>query len=89
MAASEEYDIHIYTPACREIVVNIEPSKTIQELMALIQAAEGIPVHKQVIYFNNKPLDCGKTLREYEIYSGAPLSLNFGRLGTASFASAN
>ncbi len=89
MAASEEYDIHIYTPNYQEIVLNIEPSKTVQELMVSIQAAEGIPVQKQVIYFNNKPLDCGKTLRDYEIYSGASLCLNFGRPGSASFGATN
>ena len=79
MAASEEYDLHILTNNCKEIVLNVEPSKTVLDLMNTIQDKEGIPTTKQVLYFNDKPLDCAKTLREYEIYNGACLNVIFNR----------
>ncbi len=75
MAASEEYDVHILTASYKEIILNVEPSKTVQQIITFIEEKEGVPPNKQTLYFNNKPLDCGKTLREYEIYNGASLNI--------------
>ena len=83
MAASEEYDLHILTTNNTEITLNVEPSKTVQELMSTIQKEAGIAVNRQVLLFNDRPLDCAKTLREYEIYSGACLNMTISRTGTA------
>ena len=83
MAASEEYDLHILTSNNKEITLNVEPSKTVQEVMTTIQQQAGIAINRQVLLFNDRPLDCAKTLREYEIYNGACLNMTFSRTGTA------
>ena len=65
----------IKTPTGKTIHLPVETDKTIEYLKARIQDQEGIPPDQQVLVFAGRPLEDGRTLKEYDIQETSTLHL--------------
>ena len=59
--------IFIKTPWGRLISLDVEPSDTIESVMAKYQDKEGVPINVQMFFFAEKQLEKERTLSDYNI----------------------
>ena len=59
----------------KTITIEVEPTDSIEAIKGKIEEKEGIPAESQILYWNDKQLDEGKTLSDYNIQNETILRL--------------
>ena len=78
--------IFVKTPAGIKITLEVESTDTIEAVKAKIQEKEGIPPTSQVLFFDERVLEDGRSLADYSISKDNMLELllrNSGDVGEA------
>ena len=68
-------NIYIVTPKGDQLTIAFDPTDTIEQLSAKVEAADGTPACDQKFAFGGKLLEDGHALSEYNITKEAQLDL--------------
>ena len=69
------FGIVIISPTGQVYNVDVQSNNTVEEVKLKLQDKEGIPFYRQLLDFENKRLQDGRTLADYNIRSGSTLHL--------------
>merc|ERR1719361_516253 len=74
------YQIFVVTPG-KTLILEVQPSNTIENIKAMIQEKESIPKDIQRLIYLGKHLEDERTLSSYNCARGSTIDLNFRMVG--------
>ena len=74
-SAAISMDLYVLDPTYSTFLLDVEPSDTIENVMAKIQDSQGIPPDRQYLYFGSRFLESGRTVSDYNILRNSTLNL--------------
>jgi ubiquitin len=67
--------IYLKTLFGKSVILEVEPTDTVECLKAKIQEKEGVPPHQQRVIFAGRCLEDGHTLNDYKIQRDGTIHL--------------